>query len=227
MLKKAVVLLALGSAFSGMTHASVKESYGFESGGIDGFTLQGNLEITPDFYPPFSQAPEGNKFAVLSSNDFSGFTDMKNWKKGIDTSAYGGSDGTLFSKTFNVSAGDTLSFSWGFFSGDQVVGDYGNDFAAVFIGNQRYELTDNKTVGGEVGSFKWWSTFSWNANTSYTQPLTVSWLISNRADDQLASHLLLDDIKLTSVSPVPEPSTYATMLLGLGFLGFVAKRKKA
>ncbi|MBC7786758.1 MAG: PEP-CTERM sorting domain-containing protein [Methylophilaceae bacterium] len=29
----------------------------------------------------------------------------------------------------------------------------------------------------------------------------------------------------TALAPVPEPTTYAMMLLGLGFMGLVARRK--
>ncbi|HHS99627.1 MAG TPA: PEP-CTERM sorting domain-containing protein [Thiomicrospira sp.] len=33
-------------------------------------------------------------------------------------------------------------------------------------------------------------------------------------------------ISTLSVSPVPEPSTYALMLAGLGLVGFMARRRK-
>ena len=36
-----------------------------------------------------------------------------------------------------------------------------------------------------------------------------------------------DMVVRLSVSPVPEPSTYALMLAGLGVLGFVARRRRS
>jgi hypothetical protein len=41
-----------------------------------------------------------------------------------------------------------------------------------------------------------------------------------------ATNLLVDDILVNAVGPVPEPETYAMMLAGLGLLGVVARRRK-
>ena len=47
-------------------------------------------------------------------------------------------------------------------------------------------------------------------NSNVANPEHATWLVSNR-----------------TVSPIPEPGTYALMLAGLGALGFVAHRRKA
>ena len=38
--------------------------------------------------------------------------------------------------------------------------------------------------------------------------------------------LAIDDIKVGVISPVPEPQTYAMLLVGLGLIGFTARRRK-
>ncbi len=42
----------------------------------------------------------------------------------------------------------------------------------------------------------------------------------------LSDSVLISNFKYTEVSPVPEPSTYALMLGGLGLVGFMAYRRK-
>ncbi|WP_195763443.1 FxDxF family PEP-CTERM protein [Duganella guangzhouensis] len=39
-------------------------------------------------------------------------------------------------------------------------------------------------------------------------------------------NLIVDDMVLTNVGPVPEPGTYAMLLAGLGLVGFAARRKR-
>jgi len=82
------------------------------------------------------------------------------------------------------------------------------DFRFDLTGPQQNRLTANETV-------------SWDA--TFSQPVTLT-------SDSFALHVQ----GLTAeqggsgwytASPVPEPETYAMMLLGLGMLGFTAKRK--
>ncbi|VAW48087.1 hypothetical protein MNBD_GAMMA04-536, partial [hydrothermal vent metagenome] len=42
----------------------------------------------------------------------------------------------------------------------------------------------------------------------------------------LEKTVMIDNFKYTEVSPVPEPSTYALMLGGLGMVGFMAYRRR-
>ena len=48
--------------------------------------------------------------------------------------------------------------------------------------------------------------------------------INNNGKLQGLSHATLIDIG--TVTPVPEPETYALMLAGIGVLGFLARRRK-
>ena len=49
---------------------------------------------------------------------------------------------------------------------------------------------------------------------------------NNNGDNDFGSHLLLDNISISSVSPVPEPGTYAMMLAGLAMLCVAARRRQ-
>ena len=70
-------------------------------------------------------------------------------------------------------------------------------------------------IGGDLGVFQYTSA----ATTFVTPTLTV---FGNGAKFNLANNGAL-----TYVVPVPEADTWALMMLGLGFMGFVARRKQA
>ena len=72
-------------------------------------------------------------------------------------------------------------------------------------------------IGGDLGVFQYTSA----ATTFVTPTLTV---FGNSAKFNLASNGAL---VYSTVAAVPEADTWALMMLGLGFMGFVARRKQA
>ncbi len=63
-------------------------------------------------------------------------------------------------------------------------------------------------------------------NLSFASPdLKVQFLIGADATSKTGS-LLSQEIPADSPTPVPEPETYALMLVGFGLLGFIARRRK-
>ena len=74
-------------------------------------------------------------------------------------------------------------------------------------------------IGGDLGVFQYTSA----ATTFVTPTLTV---FGNGAKFNLASNGALS-YSTTAIAPIPEADTWAMMLLGLGFMGFVARRKQA
>ena len=72
-------------------------------------------------------------------------------------------------------------------------------------------------IGGDLGVFQYTSA----ATTFVTPTLTV---FGNGAKFNLASN---GSLVYSTVAAVPEADTWAMMLLGLGFMGFVARRKQA
>lgn len=72
-------------------------------------------------------------------------------------------------------------------------------------------------IGGDLGVFQYTSA----ATTFVTPTLTV---FGNGAKFNLASN---GSLVYSTVAAVPEADTWAMMMLGLGFMGFVARRKQA
>lgn len=90
-----------------------------------------------------------------------------------------------------------------------------------FLSNKNYNLGPIAvgTIGGDLGVFQYTS-----AATPFVPPtLTV---FGNGAKFNLSNTGSLV-YSTTSVAPVPEANTWAMMLLGLGFMGFIARRKQS
>lgn len=75
-----------------------------------------------------------------------------------------------------------------------------------------------KTVATNLFLYSPGDAFSWQLGNGTSGSLAISWL-GNSANASLTS--------LVEVSPVPEPSTYAMLLLGAAVVGGVAKRRSA
>lgn len=100
---------------------------------------------------------------------------------------------------------------------------------------------DYDYVSGGTGSLTWslagaTTMGSTNAATNYaglsfqalTTSLTISFAGAGNGNSGTPGYktAILDNVSLQSVSAVPEPETYAMMLVGLGAVGFVARRRK-
>lgn len=86
------------------------------------------------------------------------------------------------------------------------------DESNELVGSTLLSLSENE----RFGSFS-----SPMDNISYAT-LTREGAVSGLGSDVL----MIDNFRYTGVSPVPEPSTYALMLGGLGLVGFMAYRRK-
>ena len=128
---------------------------------------------------------------------------------------------TTMTQAFNMVGGEVLNFSARF-----IAGDYSpfNDNSIVAIFNlQNFTNTVVQTASvASVGNFgdTGWVNFSFVAPT--TGNYVFSAQVQNALDSVNDSHLYID-----GVAAVPEPTTWAMMLLGFAGVGFMAYRRKA
>ncbi len=93
------------------------------------------------------------------------------------------------------------------------------------------------TAGGPGGAFEFRFDLTGPRQARLTSNETVSWTATfaepvSFVGNEFALHVQNigaqgDSAWYVNTSPVPEPETYAMMLAGLGFMGFVSRRKKS
>jgi hypothetical protein len=180
----------------------------FETGTFAGWTQGGNTGATgvaaPDsnFIVPIGQAPLGNYSAYLGPV---------------------GSVGSL-SQTLNTVAGDVYSVSFELAN----LGSPPDSFSATIGGDT---ILAEDSVGPSeitipnVGSYYIFSAYNYTFTaTGSSTPLDFTF----RQDP---SYFVLDNVSVTGtsgvISAVPEPSTWALMLVGFGMIGFAARQGRA
>ena len=109
----------------------------------------------------------------------------------------------------------------------------GQTYSATYelAGNDRITQTDTVAVsfGTATASFTRTEAWPYSLETVYFTPTTtgnynLSFYDTNNVSNADNIGALLDNV---SVQAVPEPATYAMLLLGLGFVGIGARRQAA
>lgn len=146
---------------------------------------------------------------------------------GIDSGNYL-MEGSSASQTFNVQAGDILSFDWQFFTREGAGGLKLGDSAWLVLttasDTQLTKLGDTASLSLlDLGQ-------GWNASSLSTQSITFSqagsvtlaWAVGDVRDYVGTSLLSIGNV---SVTAVPEPGSVALLMAGLSIAGLAARRR--
>lgn len=129
-------------------------------------------------------------------------------------------EGSVLKQTFNVNAGDTLTFNWNFFTNET---SSGADYAFVSINGNLTQLATPSNASSSSLPYAYttgFQTFSQTFNTASS--ITLAFGVVDVNDYNVTSALWFDNVAV-----VPEPETYAMFLAGLGLMGFASRRKQA
>jgi len=216
---------------------------GFETGNFSGWTTLGDTSIETSAYG--SGPTEGTFQALLSTGEATVSDSVQGFARPDSTVLTGGTivpasaletflglapgsldnlgngdatEGSAIKQTFTANAGDVLTFDWNFLTNEGTPSSF-NDFSFVSL-SQLSELADTTfptfidslTPFNEETEFQ---TFSFTIPTTGIYSLGLG--VTDVADNVVDSGLLVDNVKLTSVS-VPEPISVFS-LLAFGALG--------
>lgn len=98
-------------------------------------------------------------------------------------------------------------------------------FTAQFAADNSALAYLNGNLVGTSNSFSSWSTFSADSSYFVSGVNVLSFVVTNRAQRSGNPTGLQVNILSSAVSAVPEATPYAMLLIGLGVLGFVVRRK--
>lgn len=123
--------------------------------------------------------------------------------------------GTGMSQDITLTAGTQYKFSFLY--------DGGGGGSTTQIAYSLGSLLSGKVLTGSMDVYDGtpWRTFSTNFTPTISGTETLNFMPNGAY-----SGGFIDAVQISQVSAVPEPSTYAMMLAGLGLLGFAQRRRK-
>lgn len=230
--KSSIVVIALSLLTTGNAMAITNGNF---SNGLSGWNMAGDVAVQSgavimttaslgfqDDFPEAAGAFNASGHDAVSSSTLESFS-------GLTAGALDGNDfayeGSALKQTFSVNAGDKLSFDWNFFTNEAA--NASPDFAFFSINGVLTKLASSANATNASVPYAF-STGKSTFSQTFTSAATVSLAfgVTDVTDYNVTSALWLDNVAVTSVAAVPEPTTYAMMLAGLGLLGAIAKQRR-
>lgn len=200
----------------------------FTNGGFEG------TPGTPGFYTNYSTgqsfggwtATDGTVSVIDENfNCCSVYAKPHSGTQVLDLTGPGAQGGGIF-QTVNTVIGQTYNLS--FWIGNAVSGPLNSLTSGVNVylnnGSTAVFTAVNSQNGGNVGGtdIQVWQQFA----TSFVATNTTTKVAFVNIDPDNDDHNLVDDFVLTAASPVPEPGTWAMMLIGVGAVGGTMRRRR-
>ncbi|MDP3607682.1 MAG: PEP-CTERM sorting domain-containing protein [Methylophilus sp.] len=229
--KHVVVSSTLAMLFAGNAMAVTNGSF---SDGLNGWSALGDVNLQAgailmttasvdfeDDYPESAGAFNASGTAAAETGVVGGIEDFIGVAMGtLNVGENFAFEGSVLKQTFNVNAGDTLTFNWNFFTNEASTGA---DYAFVSINGALTTLATPLDAVNSSLPYAYttgFQTFSQTFNTASS--VTLAFGVVDVNDYNVTSALWFDNVAV-----VPEPETYAMLLAGLGLLGFASRRKQA
>jgi len=125
---------------------------------------------------------------------------------------------TTLSQSFRLKAGGTITGFAGFLANDYLPYD---DDAYVSVNGINLQTWDVAGVGDYAASG--WIPFTFTADTAGVYTLELG--VVNRGDNNQSSQAVIDGVHLTG-AVVPEPASWALMVLGFGTAGMALRTRR-
>lgn len=145
----------------------------------------------------------------------------------IDSFSAQAYEGSAMKLSFNLKAGDTLSFDYSFATRDVGASNIGKDYSFIVINGKLSTLSDvGKTTASHASSNDLASTglTSFSFKADHTGNFDIYFGVVDIGDFNASSTLRLYGSQL--VAAVPEPDTAILSLMGLGLVCLVRRQKR-
>lgn len=209
-----IVGCALAAALALPVQAATLTNAGFETGDLSGWDFSaGFVEVVTEaddaiVTPPFGEhftATEGDYFARLIAGEESGVY-------------------TTLSQAFTLSAPSRLSFDAAFLAFDYFPYDDDGYVQITSTSTSQIVFASSVSAVGDLGHTSW-AHFTSGVLGSGDYVLEAGVRNIDDPDPTYSSQLLLDNISISAA--IPEPATWALMIVGFGSAGAVLRRRRA
>lgn len=223
------VAIALATLFAGNAMAVTNGSF---TNGLTGWNALGDVNLQAgailmttasvgfeDDFPEAAGAFNASGSAAAEAGVVGGIEDFIGVAMGnLNAGENFAFEGSVLKQTFNVNAGDTLTFNWNFFTNEA---SSGADYAFVSINGALTTLATPLDAANSSLPYAYTTGFqTFSQKFDAASSVTLAFGVVDVNDYNVTSALWFDNVAV-----VPEPETYAMFLAGLGLMGFVSRRK--